>query len=38
MRGCVTDPSASESFYYELHGVTPAKGGKAQERAVLGRS
>jgi phosphatidylserine/phosphatidylglycerophosphate/cardiolipin synthase-like enzyme len=25
VRGCVTNPSASESFYYELHGVTPPK-------------
>jgi phosphatidylserine/phosphatidylglycerophosphate/cardiolipin synthase-like enzyme len=25
VRGCVTNPSASESFYYELHGTTPAK-------------
>src|SRR5215813_1131941 len=26
VRGCVTDPSASESFYYELHGTTPPLG------------
>jgi phosphatidylserine/phosphatidylglycerophosphate/cardiolipin synthase-like enzyme len=25
VRGCVTNPSASESFYYELHGMTPPK-------------
>jgi hypothetical protein len=25
VRGCVTNPSASESFYYELHGTTPPK-------------
>jgi len=25
VRGCVTNPSASESFYYELHGATPPK-------------
>ena len=25
VRGCVTNPSASESFFYELHGVTPPK-------------
>ena len=27
VRGCVTNPSASESFYYELRGMTPPKGG-----------
>lgn len=25
VRGCVTNPSASESFYYQLHGMTPPK-------------
>ena len=25
VRGCVTNPSASESFYYQLHGATPPK-------------
>lgn len=25
VRGCVTNPSASESFYYELHGTTPPR-------------
>src|SRR5215467_1565856 len=35
VRGCVTNPSASESFYYELHGVTPPKGGKAQDSRVI---
>ena len=25
VRGCVTHPSAAEAFYYELHGITPAK-------------
>jgi phosphatidylserine/phosphatidylglycerophosphate/cardiolipin synthase-like enzyme len=35
VRGCVTNPSASESFYYELHGTTPPKkvpGKKAPRR------
>jgi phosphatidylserine/phosphatidylglycerophosphate/cardiolipin synthase-like enzyme len=31
VRGCVTNPSASESFYYELHGMTPPKGGKGKQ-------
>jgi phosphatidylserine/phosphatidylglycerophosphate/cardiolipin synthase-like enzyme len=31
VRGCVTNPSASESFYYELHGITPPKGGKGKQ-------
>jgi hypothetical protein len=38
MRGCVTNPSASESFYYELHGITPPKGVSAprkQDRRVI---
>ena len=35
VRGCVTNPSASESFYYELHGTTPPKGGKAQDSRVI---
>jgi len=35
VRGCVTNPSASESFYYELHGMTPPKGGKAQDPRVI---
>ena len=35
VRGCVTNPSASESFYYELHGMTPPKGGKAQDSRVI---
>ena len=35
VRGCVTNPSASESFYYELHGMTPPKGGKAQDARVI---
>jgi len=25
VRGCVTHPSAAESFYYDLHGMTPPK-------------
>jgi phosphatidylserine/phosphatidylglycerophosphate/cardiolipin synthase-like enzyme len=36
VRGCVTNPSASESFYYELHGITPPKDGKGkQDRRVI---
>jgi phosphatidylserine/phosphatidylglycerophosphate/cardiolipin synthase-like enzyme len=38
VRGCVTNPSASESFYYELHGMTPPKGGTAprkEDRRVI---
>lgn len=35
VRGCVTNPSASESFYYQLHGMTPPKGGKAQDSRVI---
>jgi len=31
VRGCVTNPSASESFYYELHGITPPKDGKGKQ-------
>ena len=31
VRGCVTNPSASESFYYELHGVTPPRKVKGQK-------
>src|SRR5262249_34767638 len=31
VRGCVTNPSASESFFYELHGVTPPKKKKGQK-------
>ena len=31
VRGCVTNPSASEGFYYELHGVTPPKKVKGQK-------
>ena len=34
VRGCVTNPSTSQSFYYELHGVTPPagkNGGPAKE-------
>src|SRR5437867_4088963 len=31
VRGCVTNPSASEPFYYELRGMTPPKGGKRKQ-------
>lgn len=31
VRGCVTNPSASESFYYELHGITAPKDGKGKQ-------
>ena len=31
VRGCVTNPSASEGFYYELHGVTPPRKVKGQK-------
>jgi phosphatidylserine/phosphatidylglycerophosphate/cardiolipin synthase-like enzyme len=31
VRGCVTNPSASESFYYELRGITPPKDGKGKQ-------
>jgi phosphatidylserine/phosphatidylglycerophosphate/cardiolipin synthase-like enzyme len=35
VRGCVTNPSAAESFYYELHGVTSSPGRKAQDSRVI---
>jgi PLD-like domain len=31
VRGCVTNPSASEGFYYQLHGMTPPKKVKGQK-------
>lgn len=31
VRGCVTNPSASESFYYTLHGMTPPKRKKGEK-------
>ena len=31
VRGCVTNTSASESFYYELHGMTPPKKVKGEK-------
>jgi len=31
VRGCVTNPSASESFFYELHGLTPPKKKKGEK-------
>ncbi|HEY2558661.1 MAG TPA: phospholipase D-like domain-containing protein [Caldimonas sp.] len=34
VRGCVTHPSAAESFYYELHGSGPAKGSHQDPRVI----
>jgi phosphatidylserine/phosphatidylglycerophosphate/cardiolipin synthase-like enzyme len=35
VRGCVTNKSASEAFYYELKGMTPPKKVKGEKKPVL---